>query len=110
MNLCNCHSSLCFVSDNVERREIEKERLQHELRVCDEKLNRQVEGKNQETKIKSCNARTAPVISSLSLVRNRCPACLCGSNSQMSPLLRFASTSFFPVKKEHIKMQHVKRH
>ena len=39
----------------MERREIEKERLQHELRVCDEKLNRQVEGKNQETKIKSAH-------------------------------------------------------
>ena len=35
-----------FVSDNVERREIEKERLQHELRECDDKLNRQVEGES----------------------------------------------------------------
>ena len=33
-----------FFSDNVERREIEKERLQHELRESDDKLNRQVEG------------------------------------------------------------------
>ena len=29
----------------MERREIEKERLQHELRESDDKLNRQVEGK-----------------------------------------------------------------
>lgn len=35
-----------FVSDNVERREIEKERLQHELRECDDKLNRQVESES----------------------------------------------------------------
>ncbi|XP_067035865.1 exocyst complex component 4-like isoform X2 [Acropora muricata] len=37
-------------SDNVERREIEKERLQHELRVCDEKLNRQVEAHQDHLK------------------------------------------------------------
>ena len=42
------HFSLCFLSDNVERREIEKERLQHELRECDDKLDRQVEGEIQD--------------------------------------------------------------
>lgn len=35
---------ICFISDNVERRIIERERLQHELSEYDDKLNRQVEG------------------------------------------------------------------
>lgn len=35
---------ICFISDNVERRVIERERLQHELSEYDDKLNRQVEG------------------------------------------------------------------
>lgn len=35
---------ICFQSDNVERRVIERERLQHELTEYDDKLNRQVEG------------------------------------------------------------------
>lgn len=39
------------VSDNVERREIEKERLQHELRECDDKLNRQVEGEMRQLEL-----------------------------------------------------------
>jgi len=34
----------CFISDNEERRVIERERLQHELSEYDDKLNRQVEG------------------------------------------------------------------
>ena len=34
----------CFISDDVERRNIERERLQHELSGYDDKLNRQVEG------------------------------------------------------------------
>ena len=34
----------CFISDNVERRVIERERLQHQLSEYDDKLNRQVEG------------------------------------------------------------------
>ena len=38
------HCVLCFISDNVERRVIERERLQHELSEYDDKLNRQVEG------------------------------------------------------------------
>ena len=33
----------------MERREIEKERLQHELRESDDKLNRQVEGNKFKT-------------------------------------------------------------
>ena len=34
-----------LISDNAERRVIERERLQHELNEYDDKLNRQVEGK-----------------------------------------------------------------
>lgn len=34
-----------MISDNAERRVIERERLQHELNEYDDKLNRQVEGK-----------------------------------------------------------------
>ena len=42
---CKSHCVFfCFISDNVERRAIERERLQHELSQYDDKLNRQVEG------------------------------------------------------------------
>ncbi|CAH3196835.1 unnamed protein product, partial [Porites evermanni] len=64
--------STLLSSDNVERREIEKERLQHELRESDDKLNRQVEAHqdNLKSSIQTFTGISTRIAASLDKVKN----------------------------------------
>ncbi|XP_068708589.1 exocyst complex component 4-like isoform X2 [Montipora capricornis] len=67
-------------SDNVERRKIEKERLQYELRECDDKLNRQVEAHQDHLKssiqtFTGISTRIAASLDKVKTLRENLQAC-----------------------------------